>query len=325
MPCIDLPLDELKTYRGTSPKPADHDAYWQGALAELDATSPEPEWQPTQGLRALQADTLDFRFTGIGGSRIYAKYLRPKTPGPHPTVFLFHGYSLHSGDWHDKLAYINQGLAVFAMDCRGQGGRSEDLSARRGNTQYGHFLRGIDDLPENMLFRQIYTDTVQLVRAATILPEVDDSRLGCVGASQGGALSLVCAALEPRIKRCVSLYPFLSDFRRVWEMDLAKEAYEELRRYFRQFDPLHLREDAIFERLGYLDIQHLVSRIQAEVLMGITLMDSVCPPSTQFAIYNKIRSAKTSLIYPDYAHEQIPGFMDRAFEFLGGLTGLESI
>lgn len=34
-------------------------------------------------------------------------------------------------------------------------------------------------------------------------------------------------------------------------------AYSELRCYFRDFDPLHQREDEIFEHLGYIDVQIL--------------------------------------------------------------------
>ena len=63
-------------------------------------------------------------------------------------------------------------------------------------------------------------------------------------------------------------------------MDLAKRAYEELSYYFRLFDPMHLREEEIFTRLGYVDIQNLAHRIRGEVLMGVGLMDTVCPPST---------------------------------------------
>lgn len=53
--------------------------------------------------------------------------------------------------------------------------------------------------------------------------------------------------------------------------------------------------------------------------MGIGMMDTVCPPSTQFAVFNKIQSRKELLIYPDYEHEDIPGFKDKVFEFLLGL------
>ena len=113
--------------------------------------------------------------------------------------------------------------------------------------------------------------------------------------------------------------PFLCDYRRVWEMDLAANAYEELRLFFRLFDPRHEREEEIFTRLGYIDNQHLAHRIQAEVLMPVGLMDQVCPPSTQFAAFNKIRSKKQMLIYPDFGHESLPGAQDRIFDFMSEL------
>ena len=53
--------------------------------------------------------------------------------------------------------------------------------------------------------------------------------------------------------------------------------------------------------------------------MPIGLMDAVCPPSTQFAAYNKIRSEKELLIYPDFGHEPLPGASDRIFDFLSDL------
>ena len=99
-------------------------------------------------------------------------------------------------------------------------------------------------------------------------------------------------------------------------MDQARDAYQELQEYFRRFDPLHQKEDAIFEKLGYIDIQHLAARIQADVLWGIGLMDTICPPSSQFAAYNKLKSQKSMEIYPDFSHETLPGFADKAFEFM---------
>jgi cephalosporin-C deacetylase len=48
-------------------------------------------------------------------------------------------------------------------------------------------------------------------------------------------------------------------------------------------------------------------------------MDTICLPSTQFAAYNKITAKKDVVIYPDYAHETLPGMIDRTFNFMLGL------
>jgi cephalosporin-C deacetylase len=315
MPAFEMPLDQLRSYTGRNPKPADFDEYWERALRELDSTDPQPELIPHPS-PARFADCFDLWFTGVGDARIHAQFLQPRTAGPHPAVLQFHGYSNNAGDWYDKLPWAAQGIAMAVMDARGQGGQSEDVGGVTGTTLRGQIVRGLSDHPDKLLFRQIFLDTVQLARVVGNLPEIDRSRLSATGASQGGGLTLACAALSPSIVRAAPVFPFLCDYQRVWEMDLARDAYEELSYYFRHFDPTHQHEEEIFTRLGYIDVQHLADRIKASVLMTTSLMDTICPPSSQFAAYNKIRSAKEMVLYPDFGHESLPGNSDRVFEFL---------
>jgi len=319
MPLIDMPLEQLQKYQGRNPKPADIEAFWNRGLREMHAVDPQIKLTRSS-FQVPFAECFDLYFTGVRGARIHAKYIRPrKAAKRHPAVVLFHGYTGSAGDWGDKLGYAALGFSVAALDCRGQGGFSEDSGSVKGTTYRGHIIRGLDDAPDQMLFRHIYLDTAQLAGIVMQMPEVDPKRVGAFGGSQGGGLTLACAALEPRIRRAAPTYPFLCDYRRVWEMDLAKDAYDELRTFFRQFDPLHEREDEIFTRLGYIDCQYLAHRIRARILMGVGLMDTVCPPSSQFAAYNKITSPKELAIYPDFGHEGLPGFSDRVFQFMAEL------
>ena len=320
---FDLSMEELKAYQGKNPRPQNFDTFWEKSLDEMRALDGHVELIPAE-FQASNAECFHLYFTGLGGARVHAKLLRPiEVHGPHPAILLFHGYTGDSGDWYDKLGYVSEGFIVAALDCRGQAGLSIDNSNISGNTLHGHIIRGLEDAlkgsPEKMLFRQVFIDTAQLARIVMEMPTVDVNRVGAMGASQGGALTIACAALEPRIKRAVPVYPFLSDYKRVWEMDQAKDAYLELQEYFRQSDPMHRLEEKVFEQLGYIDIQFLSPRIRAEVLWGIGLMDTVCPPSTQFAVFNKIASPKTMAVYPDFGHEPLPGFNDQAFQFLKGI------
>jgi cephalosporin-C deacetylase len=315
MPTIDMPLEKLKEYNGINPCPKDFDEYWENALREMRAVDPKVELVKAT-FQVPYAECFHLYFTGVKGARIHAKYVRPKNVlEKHPAVLQFHGYTGNSGDWNDKLPYAALGYSVFAMDCRGQGGLSEDVGGVKGNTHHGHIIRGLDDEPENLLFRDIFLDTAELAAIVMDMPDVDESKVYATGGSQGGALTLACASLEPRIAKVAALYPFLCDYKRVWEMDLAKDAYDELKNYFRRFDPLHEREDEMFTKLGYIDIQHLAKRIKGKVLLAVGLMDSICPPSTQFAAYNKITSEKNLVIYPDYGHEHLPQFGDKIMQF----------
>lgn len=320
MPLIDMPLEQLQTYRGRNPKPDDFDQYWEDALAEMRGIDPAPTLTPAK-VQFRSAECYDLYFTSTKGARVYAKLLKPKTlTAPAPAVLCFHGYTGSSGDWASYLRYTSEGFVVAALDCRGQGGKSEDSNHVCGNTHNGHIIRGLDsDDPHDLLFRDIFLDTAMLARVVMQLDSVDATRVGCVGGSQGGALTLACAALVPQIKIAAPSYPFLCDYKRVWEMDQAERAYAELKTYFRLFDPRHEREEAIFRKLGYIDLQYLAPRIRADLTMFVGLMDNVCPPSTQFAAYNKMTCKKNVVIYPDFGHESLPDSADMIMQLFKSL------
>jgi cephalosporin-C deacetylase len=318
---FDLPFDQLQTYSGRNPRPTDFDSFWDESLAELARIDPEIERREAD-FQAPFARCEHLYFRSTGGAKIHAKLLSPARPSEHGGALLhFHGYSGDSGNWTSYLGYAAAGFTVAAMDVRGQGGLSEDVGGVRGTTLRGQIIRGLDSpSPADLLFRHIFLDTAQLARVVQSLPGINPDRLGAYGGSQGGGLTLACAALTPSIRRLAPVFPFLCDYKRVWEMDQAKAAYEELSYYFRMFDPRHKREDEIFERLGYIDVQFLAPRIRGEVMMGVGLMDTICPPSTQFAAYNKITSPKSLAIYPDYGHEGLRSHDDTIYQFLMGLA-----
>jgi len=320
MPALDFPLETLKTYKGSSPLPKDFDTYWNNSLEELQAMGTSYTTEPAE-FQAPGVICEYLHFTGVGGAKICCKFLRPeKIEGKLPAIAMFHGYSGDSGGWVSKLPYAYAGYAVLAMDVRGQMGRSEDTLQSTGTTLRGHIIRGLDnDDPNNLFFRNVYLDSAQTARVLMDMDFVDENRVGAVGGSQGGALTITCAALEPRVKKLAPTYPFLSDYRRVWEMDLFQHAYDELAYFIRNKDPRQQRMDEMFERLGYIDIANLAPRIKGETYMFITLMDAVCPPSTQFAAYNKITAKKSCEIYPNHAHEGLPGQDELVFEFFRGL------
>jgi len=319
MPLLDLPISELKSYQGRNPKPNDYDQYWTKALAEMNEIKPDIKLDKGPEFGDF-VKCQDLTFTGLGRARIYAKLLTPtlsKKAGP--ALIHFHGYSISSGDWSTYLGWVANGFTVAALDVRGQGGKSEDVGGVKGTTLEGHIIRGLDDVPDKLLYRSIFMDCAQLAKIVSGMPSVDPNRMGALGWSQGGGLALACAALYPKIARVAAGYPFLCDYQRVWEMDMISNAYSELRAWFKRHDPQHKRQDEVWNKLGYIDVQHLAIRIKAKTLMATGLMDDVCPPSTQFAAYNKIKSEKELLVFPDFGHEGLPGANDLFYQFLGQL------
>lgn len=319
MPCVDMPIEKLKTYMGTNPCPADFDEYWDAALAEMNAVEANPEFVKAD-FPSNAFECYDLYFTSTKNARVHAKFVKPKnTEGKVPAVLMFHGLSGAFYAWVDLFQFASQGYVVAALDSRGQGGLSEDSGSYNITTYTTPFARGLAGDKHNMLQRDLFLDTAKLAKVIMDLPYVDESRVAATGGSQGGGLSVACAALVPEIKKCAPVYPYLSDYKRVWDMDLDKGAYEGIKYFFRTQDPRHERENEIWEKLGYIDIQNLAKRIKADLLMATGLRDTTCPPSTQFAMYNKLTCKKQVMIYPDFGHEGIYTHNDKIFEFFSDL------
>ena len=229
MPLVDMPLAQLKTYQGKNPRPADFDEFWDKSLEEMRAIDPKPEFKKWDSPSKI-ADCFELTFTSTKGARIYAKFVRPKKiEGKIPAVLQFHGLSGFSETWRNAYSYAAQGFCFAYMDCRGQGGYSEDVGGVPGTTYTTPFMRGFDGAPSDLYCRDLFLDTVQLTHLVMKDPMVDPARVGVTGNSQGGALTVACAALVPEVKLCAPIYPYLSDYKRVWEMDLDHGAYEGLK------------------------------------------------------------------------------------------------
>src|SRR5471030_3285060 len=137
MPVVDMPLAELEAYQGRNPRPEDFDEFWDAGLAEMRAVDPKIELTPYAFDQPI-ANCFEMRFTGVGGASLYAKLLIPKTLDKKaPAIVGFHGYSMNGGEWSDKFSYVANGMVVAFLDCRGQGGKSEDVGGVQGTTLNG--------------------------------------------------------------------------------------------------------------------------------------------------------------------------------------------
>lgn len=317
MPLIDMPLHELLKYQGSSPCPSDMNEFWDRSVLEMEQLGTYCELADAR-FQVPNTKCYDMHYVGVKGARIHAKVAMPaKITEKLPALCWFHGYSGRAEDFSALLSYVQAGFVIAALDTRGQAGESDDVGGVKGNTLYGHIIRGLkNENADSLLFRDNYLDVAQLARIVMSMDEVDKKRVGAFGISQGGGLTLACASLTPGLNRAAAVYPFLCDYKRIWDMDLDKQAYQELADYFRRFDPLHEHETETFMRLGYIDCQNLTPRIKAKVRMYTALMDNVCPPSTQFAAYNKMVCPKDYILYPDFGHEPLPYVYDDIIQFM---------
>ena len=202
MPWFDRPLEQLRQYRTETEEPPELDQWWQLRLAQARAQAREP------GLTRYEADiyapveVYDAEFSGAGGDRIRAWYLRPAGAGGRtPVVVKFIGYGGGRGLPTEHALLPALGYSVFVMDTRGQGGRwttgatGDHPAGQPGGPENAKVMtRGIGR-PEDYYYTRLFTDAAMAVEAARALTGAP--RVAVSGSSQGGGLALASAALIP--------------------------------------------------------------------------------------------------------------------------------
>ncbi len=288
MALYDLPLDQLRVFRPEPAEPADFDEFWTTTLADARTHDLGVRAERLDGpLRAI--DAWDVTFAGFGGHPVKAWLTRPAGASEDlPVVVEYIGYGGGRGFAHERLVWAAAGYAHLVMDTRGQGGTwgaggaTPDPAAATGPHTPGVMTMGIES-PRDHYYRRLITDAVRATDAARELPGVDASRVAVTGGSQGGALTLAVAGLVPDLVAAMPDVPFLCCIRRAVELT-GEYPYAEVTKY------LSVRRDmveTVFGTLAYLDGVSFARRARAQALFSVALMDTICPPSTVFAAYNR--------------------------------------
>jgi cephalosporin-C deacetylase len=268
-------------------KQPDFDAFWEQTLAELAAVNPE------YSLTFLEEHSDDIRksyrvdMKSLGGEPISGLLVMPVAEGKYPAMISYMGYG--SNVWYPNPS-DNAHLIEFQLCIRNQA-----FNRKPGEDEYW-CTRGLDDKYE-YYYRGAFADAVRAIDFVCSLPQTDTKRIVANGESQGGALTLVAASLDHRLKAIAPSAPFLNDYKDYftlvdwpgnWILQAAKER--------------GMADEDLYKTLSYFDVKNFTDKIQCPVLMAIGLQDSVCPPHTNFAGYNHIKTEKSWICYPEAGH-----------------------
>lgn len=283
----------------TQTEPADFDAFW---AETLDETRQHPlgvtiEPHPT---RLTAIDVFEVTFAGFGGTQIRAWLRVPHgATAPLPGLVQFFGYGNGRGHALRDLRWAAAGYAHLVVDARGQGHGDTDDDHPDGGPSAGGFLtRGLRS-PHEYYYRRVYADAVRAVEALRSLDLVDASRVGVVGASQGGGIALAMAGLVPDLGVAIIQAPFLSELNRA--ADLSNEApYALLTQYFAD---RRLDRAAALDTLRYFDAVNHAKRANAPALLSTGLRDGVTPPASVLPAFTAYGGEKHIVLWPDNGHE----------------------
>jgi cephalosporin-C deacetylase len=101
--------------------------------------------------------------------------------------------------------------------------------------------------------------------------------------------------------------PFLCHLQRAVEMS-DTFPYLGIANYLRQYPE---RGEQVWRTLSYFDGMNLGACVQCPTLMSVGLIDTCCPPSTGFAVYNNMSCLREMVTFRYQPHAQVEPHFQR--------------
>jgi cephalosporin-C deacetylase len=289
-----MPKPNPADYKITLKKPADFDAFWHAVMAQAAKVPLNPALTPVPMRSTDAVEVFEAYYDSLDGVRIAGWYCLPRhRPGKLPAVVVYPGYISEPTLPKDWAAH---GYAAFGAAPRGK-----LRSNARFNPGYpGLLTHNITD-KNTYGYKGFYVDAIRVIDFLLARPEVDNQRIGLTGGSQGGALTILVAAMRNDVVAAAAPQaPYLCGY-----VDSAKLThtypYEELNEYAR----LHPGSaQAVADTLDYYDLVNFAPRITCPIRVNIGLQDDVVPPETGYAVFNAISSKDKRLFaYDGFGHD----------------------
>lgn len=253
----------------------DFDAFWETTLSELAAIPLGAEFVPVPENSNDLRTTFEVRYPSWGGAVSGGIITIPVAEGKYPVYVQFMGYGAEPF-YFDPNA--NPDRIDFLVSVRDQG------IFKNGQERW--IDRGLAD-KETFYYRGAFADARRAVDFVAALPQADPERIVAFGESQGGALTVVAGALDPRVKAIAPAVPFLGDYR-----DYGKIVWWPVHEVLDAADAEGLTDrEALYTMLSYFDVMNFAPRVTCPAYMSFGLQDPTCPPHTNFAIFNNLGSA----------------------------------
>jgi cephalosporin-C deacetylase-like acetyl esterase len=316
--CIATVEQNGRTYRGlataafhpeaikpTQQDPPDFDQFWaagKAALAKLpiDAKlTPLPEY----GNSSADCYQVDLQNVGMGTapSRFYGVLCEPKAPGKYPALLSVPGAGVRP--YRGLAAMAARGIITLQVGIHGipvtMNQSVYDSLGAGALSGYNTF--GLDNR-DRYYYRRVYLGCVRANDFLTGHPKWDGANLAVTGGSQGGALSIVTAALDPRVKGLAAYYPALSDVTGYLQNRAGGWPH-----MFRAAEgALSHRSAEKIETSRFYDVVNFARRVKVPGLYSWGFNDETCPPTSMYSAYNVIPGQKKLLLAIETGHNNVP-------------------
>ena len=266
--------------------PEDFAAFWERAKAENAKIPMDPRVE-----RAEQwcTDKVDVYYVRLQSFRkdnyVYGYVSVPKSKGPHPAVLYVPGAGVAKTKPSTYMA--EKGVITMTLGIHGipLDMPDENYDILKNGALYNYQFVNLDNR-DQYYYKRVFMGCIRAIDYLFTRPEFDGERLMVSGGSQGGGLSIVTTALDPRVKYFVCFYPALCDHMG-YLYDRAggwPHMFDRTRAYFRT------AERSLNSR--YYDAANFARLIRVPGFFSWGYNDLSCPITSMYSAYNVVTAPK---------------------------------
>lgn len=284
--------------------PTDFDAFWKSGLEALAKVPIDAERKLLPDLSTSTVNVYEVSFQNVGAregstSRIFGILSEPKVPGKYPAVFGVPGAGVSPS--HAMLRQAELGAITLSIGIHGIPANMDArvYSLLMSGALANYWLNGLESR-DRYYYLRVYLGCVRANDFLTSLPNWNGTDLLVTGGSQGGALSIITTALDPRVKRLAAYYPALADMPGY----LKGRAGGWPHMFKAEGEGSHRTKEKL-ETAALYDVVNFARRIKVPGIYSWGFNDETCPPTTTYAAYNSITAPKQLVLALETGHWQV--------------------
>ncbi len=297
-----------------SARPADFDAFWDAAIARLEAEVPlDPRVERFDAFCTEKHEAFKVSFATFDGLRVYGFLSVPKGQGPFPVEINVPGAG--PGVIGPSVGIADRGFIHLVMnvhpfapaaDAASQKNRyaeqDRQVQERFGVQRYCHAAA---TQRETYFYYRIMLGINRAVNWVVARPDADKTHVGYTGSSQGGGFGFYLLGLNRTFTKGVIHVPAITDL--LGFQKGRDSGWPKLIENMRPSD-----KAAALKVAPYFDGAHFAPRITCPVRVSVGFIDETCPPAAVYAGYNALRVADKQIGHGiGMPHRVFPEFYDR--------------
>jgi cephalosporin-C deacetylase-like acetyl esterase len=250
-------------------------------------------------------------------ARLYGILCIPKANGMFPAVLRVPGAGIRP--YYGDVKTAEKGAITLQIGIHGipvtmENHIYEDLSY---GALKGYYTNDLDN-KEDYYYKRVYLGCVRAVDFIHSLSQFDGVNLAIAGGSQGGALTIITAGLDDRVKWIVPYFPALCD--------VTGYVYGRAGGWPHMFRNVDTKDSVVKAKIKtseFYDVVNFARYVQAEGYYSWGFNDNVCPPTSMYSAYNVIDAKKQLFLAPETGHWTYPEQHEKTDAWLYKKLGIE--